>query len=123
MSLRGAFAATWQSPVRGDCSPTLTPGASVAQCARNDMEGGTLREVQSHKGMLRNPRAGRSCDPHPVLPPNPTPQRAWGRRADLPLSPSGHLRQGAPRGEGELRFWMKREVINFETLTVIVAES
>jgi hypothetical protein len=45
----------------------------------------------------------------PILLPDPTLQSSWGRRADL--------------GEGELRFWMKPEIINFETLTVIVAES
>ena len=42
MSLRGAFAATKQSPVtRGDC---------FAPCARNDMQGGALRELQSASG-------------------------------------------------------------------------
>ena len=39
MSLRGAFAATWQSPVtRGDC---------FATCARNDMQENALRGLQS----------------------------------------------------------------------------
>jgi hypothetical protein len=42
MSLRGAFAATKQSPVAsGGCSPALQQtqcGASVAKCARNDMQ-------------------------------------------------------------------------------------
>ncbi len=42
VSLRGAFAATKQSPVsRGDC---------FATCARNDMQTVTLRELQSAGG-------------------------------------------------------------------------
>ena len=58
MSLRGAFAATKQSPVsRGDC---------FATCARNDKQGGALREVQSTGGeelspMLRFGDATRSA--------------------------------------------------------------
>ncbi len=43
MSLRGALAATWQSPVRGDC---------FATCARNDIwaKVNALRELQSASG-------------------------------------------------------------------------
>jgi hypothetical protein len=58
MSLRGAFFATWQSPVRGDC---------FAKGARNDMwvNVNALRELQF--------ASGRSCDPLSVLLPK------WGK--------------------------------------------
>jgi hypothetical protein len=51
MSLRGAFAATKQSPVtRGDCSPAPPNRGGVATCARNDMLTASLRELQSSTG-------------------------------------------------------------------------
>ena len=42
MSLRGAFAGTKQSPRR--------TGSCFATCARNDIQGGALRELQSASG-------------------------------------------------------------------------
>ena len=46
MSLRGAFAATWQSPVRRDCFAI----------ARNDMQMASLREP--HKGVILQSATG-----------------------------------------------------------------
>ena len=48
MSLRDGGFPSKQSPTRrGDCSPALAPGASVATCARNDIQTASLRELQS----------------------------------------------------------------------------
>jgi hypothetical protein len=56
MSLRGAIAATKQSPVRGDC---------FAKGARNDMvaEVNALRELQSASGEELRPFVGRTLMP------------------------------------------------------------
>ena len=48
-----------------------------------------------------------SCDPHLVLPPNPTPLKSAGHSADL--------------GEGEGRVGMKREIINSDYEMWLVA--
>jgi hypothetical protein len=53
MSLRGAFAATWQSPVRGDCFAI----------ARNDMQVSALRELRSASGEELRPLFGRTLMP------------------------------------------------------------
>jgi hypothetical protein len=50
MSLRDGDLPSKQSPVaRGDCLPY---GYDVATCARNDIQGGALRELQSPSGMI-----------------------------------------------------------------------
>jgi hypothetical protein len=73
MSLRDGVLPSKQSPVtRGDCSPALpgtarqgrcAPGASVATCARNDMQEAALRELQSATGEELRPLFGRLQSP------------------------------------------------------------